>query len=230
MKKRRQHDDDLPAPETNRWAWGAELFARRGGFMSYSTSFAVRIHSTNLELMQQLVSAFGGKVSGVAGTLQWRLAGEEMRSFLQGIRPLLSKLTQRYGAEPLELVDDALAHLAEPKVTERRGREALTKVKKRHAAAKRLQQSAAAPPPSFRKDGEETFGHVPSPPWDADQVLFELARSAVFAESGMLLEAESAEQASAFAAAAQRVGLDAESNEMLVRLRARKLVTGVRRN
>jgi hypothetical protein len=171
-------------------AWGAEVFAKRGSLARYSSSgFALRLHSTDLALMQELLSSFGGSVSEVSGTWQWRLTGEEMRIFLEGIRELVAP-------EFRELAEEALSRYRAP-------------------AAERAEPAAASLPPELRRPDEEVFGRVPPPPWE-DCVLFELAKES---EEELLLQAESEEQAAAFAEAARARGLRTEHAGSWVRLR-----------
>jgi len=168
------------------WRWGAHIFSTKGGFMLYGRSFALRVHSRDAALTAKLLSTFGGAAGRVGGTGQWRLAGEQLRSFLQGVRPYLT-------GQLLHIADDALAKLPPPRAL--LGAELLS----RFALASSSAGGSAAAPLSPE---EEPFGRVPSRPWPADQVLFELAADRSVFPHGMLLEAESPGEAAAFAEAA----------------------------
>lgn len=216
-------------PTAEDWLWAASVFRERGGFLAYSTSFAVRIHNRNVDMIRRLRNTFGGRVYAVAGTLQWRLAGEDMKVFLEGIKPLL--VGEARADRVRALVEKALAKLEE-RPAKTRGEAVLDRVPSDLVtpATKRTRrkpepvegEESVAPVVSFLEGDEEAFGRVPpGPPWDAKQVLFELAADAAVFPDGMVLEAESEEQARAFASAAPR-SLVGEASGLYVRLRHRR--------
>jgi hypothetical protein len=201
-------------------AWGAEVFAQRGGFMAYASSFAVRVHHKDPALCERLVKAFGGKVSRIAGTNQWRIAGDDMLVFLNRIKPLLtngSDLEKRYGSRVSELVSTAVTYLESLPPRRRRGEGALEAAMRKGPKPDDNTEDGIAEVPVGN-----VFGAIPAGPWAADHVLFEMVGTEPeFIENGMLLRAEGgAAQATAFAHAAQAAGLKATVEGTFVRLRS----------
>lgn len=194
---------------TEEWSWGAKIFAQKGGFMQYSSSFAARIHARDVDLIKKLQDVFGGSTGNVAGTLQWRISGEPLKLFLEGIEAKLGALVKEeyYDPEILELVRHARAQLSKTKIRRKRGAAALQRSSmlreglELELGGETFPQDRAALP----EEGEEAFGRVPPGPWDEELALLDMAADGSVFPKGVLLQAENPQQAVDFAAAVTKL-------------------------